>query len=143
MEQNVDEIMQSIGDWGRIIFYLLIAVIVFFAKGNNKKRKKGQAKQFDFPNADPESVRPVVQPATEAPKPRKKAVKRPVAAAATDEKRYFTYENATDFQKVTAERKEQTIMLQTDDEEQGSTPDFDLRTAVIASEILKPKFEEY
>ena len=139
MEENANDIMETISDLGRILFYVFIGMAAFFIKRSDKSRKK--TGHLDFPNAEPEPAKQVTEP----PKPKKKPRPQPQAATtapAETERRYFTYENETDYQSRTAERKEQTEKQNIINEEQGSNVDFDLRAAVIASEILKPKFED-
>ena len=141
MEENANDIMETISNLGRILLYVFIGMAAFFIRRSDKRAQS--RRQFDFPNADPETPQPLQPVVTEQPKPAKKVRKqKPKAAAAKNG--YFTYENEADYRARTAERKEQTEKQTVETESQGSTTtDFDLRTAVIASEILKPKFEDW
>lgn len=128
--------MDAISNFGRIFLYLFIGLAIFFTRRAQEKQRRRRSPQL--PDADTELSKPIVEP----PKPAAKPKKRPAATATATEKRYFTYENETDYAARTSERKEQAVNQHIDDKRQGSAVDFDLRAAVIASEILKPKFEE-
>lgn len=134
MEDNINDIMEAISNIGRIFLYIFIGIAVFFIKRAQDKQRRGKTSKL--PDAESEIVKPITEP----PKPVLKHQKR--ASAAATERKYFTYENEADYASRSSERKEKTIEQRIDDEHKGSAVDFDLRAAVIASEILKPKFEE-
>lgn len=139
--------------------YVLAAILAIASKLFRKRsgRRQEATKQFDFPNAEPEHAKPVI----EVPKPRphkKKRVPKPIAvpmsatvSAEPETRKYFTYEDEAAFESskymsatksATAEQSEELSTERDEPQKHGSSVDFDLRAAVIASEILKPKFEE-
>ena len=131
MEDSVDIAIRHIQDWAKVIVYIIIGLVAIWVKAG-KKRKQQQEGLFDSP--EPETA-----PQQPQPVPARPAKKRPAPKPA--ERRYFTYENESDYKSM-AEQKKQTATQPVSKEEEGSAADFDLRAAVIASEILKPKFEE-
>ena len=135
MEENTNDIMETISNIGRILLYVLIGMAAFFIKRTQEKQRRRKSPQI--PEPDPELAKPIIEHPKPVVKPKKK-----FTTTATD-KRYFTYENEADYASRTSERKEQQAEKQhIDKEQEGSAVDFDLRAAVISSEILKPKFED-
>lgn len=121
----------------RILVFAGIAIAAIASKAAALKRRRRTARQQqEMPQQEPQPVRPAVERQN-----RRMQAERPAARA------YFSYENAEDFASSAATRKEvkqpdiQPIEY-TEDGGSESESDFDLRAAVIASEILKPKFEE-
>ena len=140
MEENANDIMETISNLGRILLYVFIGMAAFFIKRSDKSRKK--TGHLESPNAEPETE--TISPATRPVQPKRTVKPTAVKSLPQQPKRqkYFTYEDSESYEAVKAERAKETAAQEIAQEEQGSDVDFDLRAAVIASEILKPKFED-
>lgn len=110
---------------------LWIALIYFISRIQRKRMQQ-------YREARQAAEKPVeAQPATP---PRPKRVPRPQQPAATDSfaSEYAALPEVVAAQQASAAKMEQPVAKT--DENDTTTPDFDLRQAIIYSEILKPKF---
>lgn len=133
MEESVDIAIRHIQEWAKVIVYLTIAVVAIWIRVKRNRALQNRRK-LNTPQAEPVQQ----QPATTAPKP---AAVRPRVQKPAVERKYFTYEDDMGYKSLT-EKKTTDKQPITVEEEGSDAIGFDLRTAVIASEILKPKFEE-
>lgn len=133
MEESVDIAIRHIQEWAKVIVYLTIAVVAIWIRVKRNRALQNRRK-LKTPETEPVQQ----QPATTVPKP---AAVRPRVQKPAVERKYFTYEDETGYKSLT-EKKTTDKQPITVEEEGSDAIGFDLRTAVIASEILKPKFEE-
>ena len=126
----------------RLIFIVGGGIVLVIGKvAANNRRKQDAERKRQMPGTEPEPEQPVFRGFTGIPQqyPPQYPQQYP------PQNQYFTYENDDDFRSSAAMRKQAEIKAAAapaEEEKEGSATDFDLRTAVIASEILKPKFEE-
>ena len=118
----------------RLIFIVGGGIVLVIGKvAANNRRKQDAERKRQMPGTEPEPEQPVFRGFTGIPQ------------QYPPQNQYFTYENDDDFRSSAAMRKQaeiKEVAAPAEEEKEGSATDFDLRTAVIASEILKPKFEE-
>lgn len=147
---HFNDILHNLDDILQIVLYIAIGLLIVAGK-KRAERKRGKARRA----AKRRDIEILTEPVEVPPMPETvwtqtaTSPKRPAKAKKEPAKRYFTYENAEDFAK--AERasrasSEAAGKPAKTDKKQGSehqsTREFNLREAVIFSEILKPKFDE-
>ena len=132
--------MKDFNEYMQVALYIAIGVIYLLSTFATMRRKR-QARAQKRP-------RTVIEPQEEPMRPaevRERIGRQTPKSERTmqaQEIRYFTYENTDDFNSA----RKQAAEPETDDSEQQGSDEgahgFDLREAVIYSEILKPKFED-
>lgn len=123
-------------------FALLLGVIALYRRTSNAAKRRRQ-KSADAPSVD----------ANDAPRRVESSIGRKAntgsrtASTSTQDyaPKYFTYDNLSEQEAAEAFRRNDNgdeSAQNTEDGECADCSDFDLRKAVIYSEILKPKFDE-
>lgn len=138
----------SFNDILRFLLYAFIfiaAISVQKTKKSKRKKNAGKVMPAGVPDASTSEAWPQMRPAHTSPKPQKKPQKQKKNEQET-ETRYFTYEDESTYELAggAALRNEnrQPEPQHIEKKDNAGEVEFDLRTAVIASEILKPKFDE-